>query len=400
MTFISYAQNFEDIMLWRALKHIENGFYIDVGAWSPDLDSVTRAFYERGWRGINVEPNPEFHAQLLARRPRDINMLLAVSDKSGTQIMNFLSNPGLSTLDENIAQEHARAGWTIDKQVVEVTTLATLWEQHVPEGQSVHFLKVDAEGFEEAALRGNDWSKYRPWIIVVEATLPMSQQEIHDAWEPILLTAGYHFTYADGLNRYYVADEHTELLPAFKYPPNVFDDFKSNLQNQAEARANEAEAEVYDTEAEVHEAKAKAHYLDRELRGLQVSYCWRITRPLRGAFDMLIRIRLMFSGTSQTVKCGIEGQLGSIIARPIHFVRSRPVLKARALSWVSRYPDLEARLLRFVVARGIAVAGPTSQIYCEVHYKPSTELSGLTPGAYIVYTDLKAAIERHYKVDQ
>ena len=92
MTFISYAQNFEDIMLWRALKHIENGFYIDVGAWSPDLDSVTRAFYERGWRGINVEPNPEFHAQLLARRPRDINMLLAVSDTSGTQIMNFLSN--------------------------------------------------------------------------------------------------------------------------------------------------------------------------------------------------------------------------------------------------------------------------------------------------------------------
>jgi len=59
MTFISYAQNYEDVMLWRALKHVERGFYIDVGACSPDQHSVTRAFYEKGWHGINVEPNPE-----------------------------------------------------------------------------------------------------------------------------------------------------------------------------------------------------------------------------------------------------------------------------------------------------------------------------------------------------
>ncbi len=56
--FTSYAQNFEDVMLWRALRHIDQGYYIDVGAWSPELDSVTKAFYEHGWHGINVEPNP------------------------------------------------------------------------------------------------------------------------------------------------------------------------------------------------------------------------------------------------------------------------------------------------------------------------------------------------------
>src|SRR5215470_12416094 len=58
MSFISYAQNYEDVMLWRALKHIDQGFYIDVGANDPDIDSVTKAFYERGWRGINVERRP------------------------------------------------------------------------------------------------------------------------------------------------------------------------------------------------------------------------------------------------------------------------------------------------------------------------------------------------------
>jgi|SRR5262245_3315890 len=55
---ISYAQNFEDIILWRALKHVEKGFYIDIGAQDPVVDSVSLAFYEKGWRGVHVEPVP------------------------------------------------------------------------------------------------------------------------------------------------------------------------------------------------------------------------------------------------------------------------------------------------------------------------------------------------------
>ena len=154
--------------------------------------------------------------------------------------MSIVVDTGLSTLDEIIAQKHASAGWIVEKQEVEVTTLAALWEEHVPEGQEIHILKVDVEGLEEAVIRGNNWSKYRPWIVVVEATLPMSQQESHEAWEPLLLNANYRFAYADGLNRFYVANEHAELLPAFKYPPNVFDDFKLSVRQQAETKAQQA----------------------------------------------------------------------------------------------------------------------------------------------------------------
>ena len=60
MTFISYAQNFEDVILRRALKDIEKGFYVDVGAHDPVIDSVTKAFYDLGWRGINIEPVKEW----------------------------------------------------------------------------------------------------------------------------------------------------------------------------------------------------------------------------------------------------------------------------------------------------------------------------------------------------
>lgn len=56
MGIISYAQNFEDVMLWRALGHIEKGFYVDVGAGDPKLESVTKLFYDMGWNGINIEP--------------------------------------------------------------------------------------------------------------------------------------------------------------------------------------------------------------------------------------------------------------------------------------------------------------------------------------------------------
>ena len=64
MSIVSYAQNFEDVMLHRALKNIDQGFYIDVGANDPEIDSVTKAFYDMGWRGINIEPVAEWFEKL------------------------------------------------------------------------------------------------------------------------------------------------------------------------------------------------------------------------------------------------------------------------------------------------------------------------------------------------
>jgi FkbM family methyltransferase len=272
MSFISYAQNFEDVMLWRALKHIELGFYIDVGAWSPDTDSVTRTFYENGWHGINVEPNPEFHGQLNSRRPRDTNLQVAMGEAEGIMAMNFLTNSGLSTLDDSIAKKHQAAGWEASRREVEVKTLAAIWQQHVPNDQPVHFLKVDVEGLEEAVLRGNDWARYRPWVVVVEATLPMSQVESHADWEPILLDAGYKFAYADGLNRFYVAEEHADLVPAFKYPPNVFDEFMLANKQESEARAQQAEANAHDADERTAKAVEAINTLTRhaEFQGRQL----------------------------------------------------------------------------------------------------------------------------------
>ena len=301
MTFISYAQNFEDVMLWRALKHIKNGFYIDIGAWSPDVDSVTKAFYEAGWRGINVEPNPDYINLYGEKRKEDINLCVAVSDKVGEAEMYFVTDPGPSSLDKSIAEGYGSLGWEATPAIVKIRTLAHICEEYCLEND-IHFLKVDVEGFEEQVLRGNDWLRFRPWVVVVEATLPMSQIESHEDWEPILLDANYSLAYADGLNRFYISKEHEELLSSFKYPPNVFDEFKLISEIQAEAkvreaitraeqaegktreaitRAVQAEAKVREAITRAEQAEGKTREAISHLDDIVNSTSWRVMAPLR-----------------------------------------------------------------------------------------------------------------------
>ena len=111
---ISHAQNGEDILLWRALCAIEEGFYVDVGAQDPTCDSVTRAFYDRGWRGINIEPVKNYFDKLCLERPRDITLQVAVGDRVGSGTLYEFPNTGLSTLVEEVAFGHRARGFGED----------------------------------------------------------------------------------------------------------------------------------------------------------------------------------------------------------------------------------------------------------------------------------------------
>jgi len=257
MSFISYAQNFEDVMLWRALKHIDQGFYIDVGANDPDQDSVTKAFYERGWRGINIEPVPQWFERLEKARPRDVNLQLALGAEPGEITLYEIPDTGLSTAEKEFAERHeAERGYQRRELRVKMDTLSRVCDKfHLA---PIHFLKIDVEGAEKAVLQGADFGKIRPWIILLEATLPNSQEESYSDWEPLLLNAGYEYVYFDGLNRYYVADEHENLKAAFKAPPNVFDGFVRSQQLGSELRAQEAEAKVKEVEQRANQAEARA----------------------------------------------------------------------------------------------------------------------------------------------
>lgn len=239
MSFISYSQNFEDVMLWRALKHVQNGFYIDVGAQHPVNDSVSQAFYERGWKGIHIEPVFEYASLLRKERPDETVLQIALTDTdAGTLTLNVISDSGLSTAVYAYAQQHKlKRGYTSEQVQVPAMTLKTALQSL--EFEDVHWLKIDVEGFEEKVIKGWDSQILRPWIMVIEATIPSEPELDYASWDPILIAAGYLFVYFDGLNRFYVAKEHAELIDAFSAPPNVFDEIQQarfvGLKSQYEA---------------------------------------------------------------------------------------------------------------------------------------------------------------------
>jgi len=252
VTFISYAQNFEDIRLWRALRYFDNGFYIDVGANHPTHDSVTQAFYERGWNGINIEPVQQYFDALAEQRPRDINLQCVAGDTEANLTFYGIADTGLSTLDADIARQRQACGMQLTTQTVTSRTLSAICAEHV-KGQ-IHFLKIDVEGHEEAVLRGMDFSQWRPWIILIETPFTRDQ-----SWEKIVIEAGYRVVQFDGLNTFYLAEEHLNLLGAFDTPPCNLDEFQfcyghkfsypvTDLENalqREKQRADRAEAQLH-----------------------------------------------------------------------------------------------------------------------------------------------------------
>lgn len=235
-SLISYAQNFEDILLWRVLGNVENGRYIDIGAQSPQFDSVSRIFFEHGWKGIHVEPAPRYAQELREQRPGDLVLQCAIAAEAG--IVQFFEIPdsGLSTLEQEIAERHGESGFAVDTISVPAITLDDLLEQA---GQApIHWLKIDVEGAEGAVLSSWRDSPVRPWVVVVESTSPLSEDPQHEAWEPSLLSKGYRYTYFDGLNRFYVSQDHAELAQRLRYGPNVFDDFSLSSHSRFCATVN------------------------------------------------------------------------------------------------------------------------------------------------------------------
>jgi FkbM family methyltransferase len=222
---ISYAQNFEDVMLNRVFRDRDNGFYIDVGAADPVVDSVTKFFYDEGWCGINIEPNEWFYNKLMADRPRDINLNVALGERDEERELYLFERIGNSTFEEASRDRYAERGFETRPVPVQVTTLAAICEQYAT--RPIDFLKIDCEGWEKFVIKGADWDRFRPSMLVIEATEPGTSAPSWQDWEPLLIEdASYDMVYFDGLNRFYLRRDLPDLRCHFEVPPNVHDDFR------------------------------------------------------------------------------------------------------------------------------------------------------------------------------
>ena len=224
---ISYGQNAEDIVLMRAFSGQRNGFYVDVGAGDPLYGSITKNLYEKlGWTGINIEPNPKVYKKLVKGRPKDSNVACGVSDNMESLKFTVLKDDwawGLSTFDQELAKGYKEKGLETESITVPMRTLNDILSEYQP--RQIDLLKVDVEGWEDKVMKSIDLSKWRPKVILIEATIPTTTKQSHNKWEYLLIKAGYIQTLFDGLNRFYCLKTDKKLISNLSTPANTFDRF-------------------------------------------------------------------------------------------------------------------------------------------------------------------------------
>jgi|SRR3954471_17403527 len=163
-----YAQEGEDVIINRIINASTGGFYVDVGAYHPINFSTTKYFYDRGWRGINIEPNPSVVAAFEKIRPTDKNLNLGVSSQQSALTYYIFEEPAYNTFSEDQALERKKAGIFVKKELlVETKTLENIFDEYLPENQKISFLTVDAMGFDLKVIKSNNWQKYRPQIVII-----------------------------------------------------------------------------------------------------------------------------------------------------------------------------------------------------------------------------------------
>ena len=167
----SYSQEGEDMILRRIFEHKRKGFYVDVGAHHPKRFSNTYYFYKQGWRGINIDATPGSMQSFKKVRPADLNIEAAIS--RGRNILTFymFDEPALNGFSKQLSEQrnaNTQACRIIKKIDIETVTLSQSLDKHLPKGQLIDFMSIDVEGLDYDVLQSNDWSRFRPEIILVE----------------------------------------------------------------------------------------------------------------------------------------------------------------------------------------------------------------------------------------
>jgi FkbM family methyltransferase len=168
---LSYSQEGEDLVLARLLGRLKltTGFFVDIGAHHPTRYSNTYYFYRRGWRGINVDALPGTKKIFQRMRPRDITIECGVGSQEGILKYFAFNEPALNTFSEQEAKKKDCPPYRIiDTLQIPVVTLKQILDEYLPSGTQIDFMTIDVEGFDHEVIASNNWSIYRPSVVLVE----------------------------------------------------------------------------------------------------------------------------------------------------------------------------------------------------------------------------------------
>ena len=222
--FISYSQCFEDFILFYLFYDIKEGFYIDVGANDPNIYSVTKACYQRGWYGINVEPLPDKFQMLVKERQRDINLQFGAGNIEGNASLMYFGYHGLSS-----SLFYNKTGNNSQILNITIKTMSNICKMYVPKGIKIQFCKIDVERAEKYVLLGYDFENYRPKVFCIETLININTNTPeYKEWEFILTKNDYQFAYYYKGNRFY----YDNRIKGFKEKFDKLDFFVQKYKNK------------------------------------------------------------------------------------------------------------------------------------------------------------------------
>lgn len=172
----SWSQFGEDRYIAQLTKTIHTGFYVDVGAFDPEKFSNTRALFERGWRGVNIDMSPSKLGVFEYERPGDINVIAPISDTDDTlEVYIFSQASILDTLSSALdtLSKEAADGWSeqfglpYETKPMKAIRLDDLLAQ-VDAPTKIDFMNIDVEGAEMNVLRSVSFERYEVGVIAIE----------------------------------------------------------------------------------------------------------------------------------------------------------------------------------------------------------------------------------------
>ena len=159
---VGFSQNGEDAILPIYLHCRKKGLYIDIGCSHPFAYSNTYYFYKRGWKGICIDASNQFANKYKKYRPNDLFINSGVG--ANEEIVNF------NYFEQSTMNSFKNIG---DKKVIktiptQIKTLESILNEHINPGDEITLLNIDVEGLDFHALKGNNWTKYRPDYLIIE----------------------------------------------------------------------------------------------------------------------------------------------------------------------------------------------------------------------------------------
>lgn len=158
----------EDLIAARLLdSHLRKGFYVDVGCNDPVRLSNTLTLYAAGWRGINVDANPEVVERMRRQRPDDVTVCSLVGRPGEDRELVVFADDALSTADPHFAQRWASSAEVVRRVPLRCRSLTDILGEHSAPAE-LDFLNVDVEGMELEVLESLDFERFRPRLIALE----------------------------------------------------------------------------------------------------------------------------------------------------------------------------------------------------------------------------------------